>query len=222
MPDGHTCGAYALNDSDLCYWHHKSRAAREDRKRLNRSRHVKTSGIVLPLLEDANSIQLAIQMVAQAVADRRITRSESGALLYSIQLAITNLKNVERPRKIYSFRMYEVPTEGDEHEDLASGSMDIPEKYDPAFDDDDEDEEDEDEDQDEDATEDSDTDEDDAADDDQQDEDDNVDDKDGDEEEDEEDDGPANQEEIDYAVAFVKKNMAKLKRLGALPPDMAG
>lgn len=215
MPDGHTCGAYALNDSDLCYWHHKSRAAREDRKRLNRSRRVKTSGIVLPLLEDANSIQLAIQMVAQAVADRRITRSESGALLYSIQLAITNLKNVERPTKIYSFRLNEVPTEGDEHEDLASGSMDIPEKYDPAFDDDDDD--DEDEDQDEDATDD-----DDAADDDERDEDDNVDDKDGDEEEDEEDDGPANQEEIDYAVAFVKKNMAKLKRLGALPPDMAG
>src|SRR3954468_24306158 len=95
MPTGTTCGAYALIDSEFCYWRQK---ALETRKRRTRSR--KASGLVLPLLEDANSIQLAIQMISQVVADRRISRAESGALLYSIQLAMMNLKNFQVPKAI--------------------------------------------------------------------------------------------------------------------------
>jgi hypothetical protein len=146
---GFTCGAYALRDSDLCYWHHKARDSRERRRKTNQQQNAQTSGIVLPLLEDANSIQLTIQMVAQAVADRRITRAESGALLYSCQLAIMNLKNLEPADVVYSLRMLEAPTEGDEGGDVASAE-EIPMEDDPEFrkeshdDDDDEDEEEED------------------------------------------------------------------------------
>jgi len=135
LTTGDSCGAYALRDSDLCYWHHKARESREDRATLNRRHKTQPTGLVLPLLEDANSIQLAIQMVAQAIADRRISRAEAGTLLYSIQLAIINLKHVQRPESVYVTRMLVVPTKGDDHEDLGT-SHEIPIEEDPEFDED--------------------------------------------------------------------------------------
>lgn len=132
---GDTCGSYALRGSNVCYWHHKARESREERGVANRRARAKTTGIVLPLLEDANSIQVAIQMVAQAVADRRITRSEAGMLLYSVQLAIMNLKNMELPEAVYSRRTLIVPTEGDAHEDLLD-TVEIPQNEDPEFEED--------------------------------------------------------------------------------------
>jgi hypothetical protein len=218
MSTGSTCGAYALRNSELCYWHHKAREARIERKRLNRSQHVKTSGLVLPLLEDANSIQLAIQMVAQAVADRRISRSESGALLYSFQLAMTNLKDVERPAKIYTRTMLVIPTDGDEQEDLVLEEMEIPRDSDPEFDDDDDDDDDESNDD----TEDDDKEDNDGEGDDNDDADNENEEDKSKESEDDEEDNPVNQEEVDYAVAWVNKNMGKLKRLGVMPPELDG
>jgi hypothetical protein len=158
-PTGQTCGAYALRDSDLCYWHHKARDSRQRRRKTNLQQNAQTTGIVLPLLEDANSIQLAIQMVAQAVADRRITRTESGALLYSCQLAIMNLKYMVPVKTVYSLQMLDAPIEGDEGEDIAY-AVEIPMDRDPKFcddrveeDDEEDDEEDENADQDDDEDE---------------------------------------------------------------------
>ncbi len=102
---------------------------------MNRRQKSKPCGVVLPLLEDANSIQLAIQMVAQAAADRRITRGEAGMLLYSVQLAIMNLKNVRVPEAVYSVQMFALPTRGDEHEDLAPEIV-IPKDEDQEFEED--------------------------------------------------------------------------------------
>jgi hypothetical protein len=130
--NGDTCGAYALRDSDLCFWHHKARVSREQRVKSIAREGVKPSGIVLPLLEDANSVQVAIQMVAQAAADRRITRAESGMLLYSIQLAIMNLKNVKLAETVRQTYVREIPNEGDEFEDRCE-SEEIPLEEDPEF-----------------------------------------------------------------------------------------
>lgn len=134
MATGVTCGSYALRDSNVCYWHHKAREARQRRGEQIRSKGKKPSGLVLPLLEDANSIQLSVQMIAQAVADRRINRAEAGSLLYSIQLAIMNLKNVRRPDHIYSLRMLCLPGRADEVEDVTRAE-EIPVEDDPAFED---------------------------------------------------------------------------------------
>lgn len=52
------------------------------------------SGLELPLLEDANAIQVAIQEIMQAILDRRIDSKRAGLLLYSLQLASSNIRNL--------------------------------------------------------------------------------------------------------------------------------
>ena len=53
------------------------------------------TGLDLPLLEDANAIQVAIQEIMQAILDRRIDAKRAGLLLYSLQLASSNLSKLE-------------------------------------------------------------------------------------------------------------------------------
>jgi len=52
------------------------------------------TGLTLPLLEDANAIQLTIQEIMQAILDRRIDSKRAGLLLYSLQLASSNVRNL--------------------------------------------------------------------------------------------------------------------------------
>ena len=186
---GVTCGAYALRDSDLCYWHHKARDCRDRRRKTNLQQDAQTSGIVLPLLEDANSVQLAIQMIAQAVADRRITRAESGSLLYSCQLAIMNLKNMVPAKAVYSLRMLDAPTEGDEGEDIAE-AVEIPMDHDPESPDEQE------------------------GDDDVEDVDDEADDdEDNDDQEGDDDEDEIDEEGLAAAEKFIMENLSRVKRL---------
>jgi len=53
------------------------------------------SGLELPLLEDANAVQVAIQEIMQAILDRRIDNKRAGLLLYSLQLASSNIRNLK-------------------------------------------------------------------------------------------------------------------------------
>src|SRR5207248_9538975 len=48
-----------------------------------------------PLLEDANSIQMAIQQVAEAVLEERIDNKRAGLVLFALQTAACNLKNTD-------------------------------------------------------------------------------------------------------------------------------
>jgi hypothetical protein len=141
MTTGFTCGAYALRESDLCYWHHKASQSRSERRNRLKQQPEPPTGIVLPLLEDANSVQLAIQMIAQAIADRRIARSEAGALLYSCQLAMTNLKNVVPPNRISVWSTNVIPEGTNEGHDVVE-APEIPIEDDPAYAEKDEDEDD--------------------------------------------------------------------------------
>jgi hypothetical protein len=57
--------------------------------------------IQLPLLEDAESIQIAIQEVVDAITQDRIDSKRAGLLLYALQTASANLKNADfEPRKL--------------------------------------------------------------------------------------------------------------------------
>jgi len=57
------------------------------------------SGLELPLLEDANAVQVTIQEIMQAILDRRIDNKRAGLLLYSLQLASSNIRNLApRPK----------------------------------------------------------------------------------------------------------------------------
>lgn len=90
--NGAVCGAQRLRGCNFCYWHHKARVRL--RKHPGRPSQEAT-GIVLPLLEDANSIQIALQQITQAVLDGRLDNKRAGLILYSLQLALTNVHRLE-------------------------------------------------------------------------------------------------------------------------------
>ena len=92
LANGEVCEGPALRDSNLCYWHHKARYRRlhHGRKAGSLKKSVKT-GIVLPLLEDGNAIQIGLQEIMHALLDGRLDSKRAGLLLYALQVATTNL-----------------------------------------------------------------------------------------------------------------------------------
>lgn len=79
--DGVQCGSPALKHDGMCFAH--ARLA---------MRHPKL--LAMPLLEDANSVQAAIMEVMRGLLDGDIDRKTAGLLLYGLQMAVCNLKNV--------------------------------------------------------------------------------------------------------------------------------
>ena len=88
-PDGEFCGAPALRGRDYCHWHliclaRRVRAEKEEATQQH-------TPLQLPPLEDANSIQLSLMMVIDAMLRNRIGPKMSGQLLYALQIASSNL-----------------------------------------------------------------------------------------------------------------------------------
>jgi hypothetical protein len=95
LTNGEVCKAIPMRDSNYCYWHHKARARRRRNERIGGPITADAnSGLELPLLEDANAVQIAIQEIMQAILDRRIDSKRAGLLLYSLQLASSNIRNL--------------------------------------------------------------------------------------------------------------------------------
>ena len=67
-----------MNDHIYCYAHIQMMEARAE-------------NLVLPPLEDANAIQMAIMLVQRALIDDEISEKKAGLLLYSIQIAAANV-----------------------------------------------------------------------------------------------------------------------------------
>jgi hypothetical protein len=89
-PNGEFCGSPAVRGRDYCYWHLTCVA-----RRLRAEKQQATADntpLELPPLEDANSIQVAIMTVIDAMLRNRIGPRMSGRLLYALQLASSNLK----------------------------------------------------------------------------------------------------------------------------------
>src|SRR5438132_2143786 len=86
--NGLRCGSPALRQRRYCYFHFCAHD-------LRRRRHQPNAPFVLPLLEDANSIQTAIQQVAEAVLEERIDNKRAGLVLFALQTAACNLKNTD-------------------------------------------------------------------------------------------------------------------------------
>ena len=87
--NGLRCGSPALRQRRYCYFHFCAHDLRR------RRRQHPNAPFVLPLLEDANSIQMAIQQVAEAVLEERIDNKRAGLLLFALQTAACNLKNTD-------------------------------------------------------------------------------------------------------------------------------
>jgi hypothetical protein len=78
--DGTVCGCPQMKGYRYCYAH-------------ERMLEMRSSRLELPALEDANGIQMAIMRVQKALIDDEISEKKAGLLLYSLQMASSNLKH---------------------------------------------------------------------------------------------------------------------------------
>jgi hypothetical protein len=87
--NGTQCGSPALRHHRLCYFH---KSWQQSRIVLNadRARRTRTT-FDLPLLEDANSIQIALMQVMRLILSGQIDPKTAGLLLYALQTASSNL-----------------------------------------------------------------------------------------------------------------------------------
>jgi hypothetical protein len=77
--NGLRCGSPAMNHSAFCFFHTDSRLRRRHKR------------IPLPIVEDANSVQLALNQVAARIMDESIDLKRSGQLLYFLQISSQNI-----------------------------------------------------------------------------------------------------------------------------------
>jgi len=98
MTNGEFCRAVALRGRKYCFFHliHIGRRLRAERvHELALAIQCDSSAMAmeLPLLEDANSIQLALSHVIDDVMHSRLDNKRAGLVLYALQTASANLAN---------------------------------------------------------------------------------------------------------------------------------
>lgn len=86
--DGNTCRSAALRDHDFCYFH----LAARDRIRRQRVAAHRKLPLQIPILEDHETIQLAITDVVNAMLSDRIDYKKAALALYALQTAAVNVK----------------------------------------------------------------------------------------------------------------------------------
>ena len=91
--NGTQCGSPALKGKELCYYHEQNRPQPVELY-MDGERYC-DSQIVLPVFEDAHSIQTVIRQLVQLMLTRRIERKDAGLLLYALQIASSNLKMMQ-------------------------------------------------------------------------------------------------------------------------------
>jgi hypothetical protein len=88
--NGTQCGSPALRRNRFCFFHKRFQ---DERIRLAIDRKRRT--LILPLLEDANSIQMALQQVMRLVLHHDVDYKTAGLLLYALQTASSNLRQTK-------------------------------------------------------------------------------------------------------------------------------
>jgi hypothetical protein len=89
---GSRCGAPALRDQQYCRFHQSCFAITID---VSTSATVPRAPFLLPALEDATSIQVAITQVCEHLLHRRLDPNKAGVLLYAMQVASANLNRLQ-------------------------------------------------------------------------------------------------------------------------------
>ena len=87
--NGTQCGSPALRRRRLCFFHDNIRSARA-KIAANASER-----FALPLLEDANSVQVALMKIIQMLGSGTIDHKTAGLMLYALQTASYNLRNTD-------------------------------------------------------------------------------------------------------------------------------
>ncbi|MBZ5689423.1 MAG: hypothetical protein LAP86_30860, partial [Acidobacteriia bacterium] len=88
--NGTQCGSPALRRNRFCYFHKRYQ---EERIRLNVDRRRRgTATFFLPVLEDANSIQMSLMQIVRLLLTGQIEHKTASLLLYALQTASANLR----------------------------------------------------------------------------------------------------------------------------------
>jgi hypothetical protein len=100
--NGTLCGSPALRRNRFCYFH---KLHHEERIELNtdRARRRRNVTLELPVLEDANSIQVSLMQIMRLIVAGQIDGKTAGLLLYALQTASANL-----PRTNFAPYMHDV------------------------------------------------------------------------------------------------------------------
>src|SRR5439155_5688794 len=78
------CGSHALKDHRFCYFHQRWH---EQKLVINSARARKARATFsLPVLEDANAIQLSIMQIMQLLLSGQIPQKTAGLLFYGLQI----------------------------------------------------------------------------------------------------------------------------------------
>jgi len=90
--NGTQCGSPALRRNRFCYFHklHHEERVELNLDRLKNARRRKLT-IALPVLEDANSIQVSLMQIMRLIVAGQIDGKTAGLLLYALQTASSNL-----------------------------------------------------------------------------------------------------------------------------------
>ena len=91
--NGTQCGSPALRDKELCYYHQQNRPQAVELY-IDNERYADDE-IMLPVFEDAHSLQTALRQVLQLLLQHRINRKDAALALYALQIASGNLKMIK-------------------------------------------------------------------------------------------------------------------------------
>src|SRR4029077_11664571 len=97
--NGVQCGSPALRRNRFCFFHkqYQSETIRLSADRRRRG----TATFILPVLEDANSIQMAIMQIMRIILTGEIEHKTASLLLYALQTASTNLRSTKFEPRIH-------------------------------------------------------------------------------------------------------------------------
>src|SRR5579872_3353874 len=88
--NGTQCGSPALRRNRFCFFHKRFQ---DERIKLSADRaRRRAPTFVLPVLEDANSIQIALMQVIRLLVAQQIDHKTASLLLYALQTASSNLR----------------------------------------------------------------------------------------------------------------------------------
>lgn len=95
MSSGSRCSSPALKEKDWCFFHHRL----HDRYTLvhHSDRVMSPTPLLIPTLEDAESIQVGITLVIEAIAYGRIDEKRGALLIRGLQCAARNVRNLRPP-----------------------------------------------------------------------------------------------------------------------------
>jgi len=89
--NGEQCGSPALKGRRLCFFHNRWREARIEFNKAGSFHYLETFD--LPMIEDAESIQVAIMQVLRLIIAKHVDPKTAGLLLYGLQTASINLRH---------------------------------------------------------------------------------------------------------------------------------